>query len=735
MGLIDRLRRPAFGDSRQKVPTILQMEGTECGAASLAMILAHYGQWVPLEKLRAECGVNRDGSKAGAILRAARARGCEARGMQSHAEHLTKLGFPLIIHWNFNHFLVLEGIKKGRAYLNDPAVGRRSVPWEEFRTSFTGIVMKITPGAGFKKEGAPYNVVKEVAGKLKEDKWSMLFISCIALGMIFPGLAQPVFNQIFLDEIMTARHPDWMFNLMLGMVLTVVLLLTMTSLRAVVLTKWQKKLTLADSSKFFWHILRLPMQFFQQRYAAEVASRISFNESVASVLSDAAATSVLDLMVALFFLALLFQYSVTLTLIGIATSAISIGVFLLLRRKITDLNMRMQQETGKEYGTLMNGIMMIESIKAGGAEADIFGKWAGYHAKVLSATQEVELWSLSASALPVFLASLNAALILTIGGFSIMEGLMTTGIYMAFQNLMGNFQAPVNKLVGLGTSLQTTEMQMRRLDDVRRYEVDDLHFGPQTEVDAAQLKELRRLSGALVLKDITFGYSPLEKPLLSDFNLTLAPGRWVAVVGASGSGKSTVAKLIAGLYEQWSGEVLFDGQPRRSIPRALLVGSVGVVDQDIFLLSGTVRENISLFDISVSLDDVTQAARDACIHEDIMQLDGGYESMVSEGGRNFSGGQRQRLEIARTLAKKPALLILDEATSALDPVTEKEVLKNIRRRGCSCFIVAHRLSTIRDCDEIIVLSQGQVVERGTHREMIAHDGPYSCLVREKDKEE
>lgn len=735
MDILDKIKK-FFGKdgSRVKVPTILQMEATECGAASLAMVLAYYGQWVPLEKLRAECGVNRDGSKAKCVLRAARARGCTAKGIQMKPEAVKKFAPPLIIHWEFNHFLVLEGVKNGRAYLNDPAMGHRSVSWEEFRTSFTGIAMQIIPGESFKKEGSPYNVLKVIAAKLMQDKWAMLFISLITLGMIFPGLAQPVFNQIFLDEILTNKHPNWMFNLLLAMFVSIVLTGIMTSLRATVLTTWQKKLTLADSSSFLWHTLRLPMHFFQQRYAAEVASRISFNESIASVLSNAAATAVLDLIIALFFLMLLFQYSVSLTLIGVACSLVSVFAFVLLRRKITDLNMRVQQDAGKEYGTLVNGILMIESVKAGGAESDLFAKWAGYHAKVLSANQEIELWSLAASSLPTFLSSLNTALIITIGGFSIMEGVMTTGVYMAFQNLMANFQNPMNRLVGLGQTLQTTEMQLKRLDDVRRYEVDRLNCGDDIADKGEKFAEGGRLSGELTLNDISFGYSPLDAPLLENFNMHLEPGRWVAVVGSSGSGKSTLAKVVSGLYEEWSGEILFDGQKRREINRAILSGSIAAVDQDIFLLSGTVQENIALFDSSVRKSDILQAAKDACIHEDILKLEGGYEAPVSEGGANFSGGQRQRLEIARALARNPALLILDEATSALDPVTEKQVLENIRRRGCSCLIVAHRLSTIRDCDEIIVLERGKVVERGNHRELINLDGTYRRLIQEQTRQ-
>ncbi len=739
MSFIDKLQGIfSRNRNRVKVPTILQMEATECGAASLAMILAHYGLWIPLEKLRAECGVNRDGSKASCVIKAARNRNCEADGYRWTVNDILELlpenPFPLIIHWEFNHFVVLEGIKNGRAYLNDPAMGRRTVPLDEFRTSYTGVALYIVPGENFQKAGHRYNVFKDMGRKLLEDKWAALFIFILELCAIIPGLASPVMSQIFLDDILTKKHPDWMVNFCIAMVVSFILSGIIAWLRAVVLTKWQRKLTLADSSSYFWHLLKLPMQFFHQRYAAEVAGRVGFNESIAGVLSGPAATAVLDLFVAVFYLLLLLQYNVALTLIGIAFTSVELILFFAMRRHLTDLNMRIQQDAGKAYGVAMNGLRMIETIKANGDESDFFTKWAGYQTKVLSASQETTLWAMSVKMLPTLLSGINGALIMTIGGFSIMEGAMTAGMFMAFQHLMGSFQAPVNALVGLGSTLQTTEMQMQRLNDVRRYEVDNLNF-PSQEEELQKSFSADRLSGDLRLTDVSFGYSPLEKPLLEHFDLHAEPGEWIAVVGASGSGKSTLAKIVTGLYEEWGGTLAFDGVPRRKLPRKVILSSLAAVDQDIFLITGTVAENIALFDHTVRKSDIVQAAKDACIHDDILKLNGGYEAQVAEGGMNFSGGQRQRLEIARALAVNPAILVLDEATSALDPITEKQVLKNIRHRGCTCLIVAHRLSTIRDCDEIIVLEKGKVVERGVHREMVKHDGPYRRLIEERENEE
>ena len=728
----ERIRQFFAGKERVKVPTVLQMEATECGAASLAMILAYYGRWLPLELLRQECGVTRDGSNADNLLKAARRQGCVAKAFAGRSEVLRKKEFPLILFWEFNHFLVLEGFQGDTVFLNDPAMGRRTVPWDEFITSYTGVYMKITPDENFKPEGEPYSIVKTVAAKLREDKWALIFLMVLGLCMIIPGLAVPVMSQIFIDDVFSLKHADWIVKLLIAMFGTMVMLGIMTAMRAAVLTYWQKKLTIADSSGFFWHVLRMPVAFFQQRYAADIASRIQFNESTAEVLSNQAATALLDLLVALFYLLLLFQYSVPLTLIGISISVVDIFVFLYMRRRQTDLIMRIQQDASKAYGVLMSGLMMVESIKANGSEGDLFAKWAGYAAKASVATQEMKLWTMKVKLLPLLLGGLNSALIMTVGGFSIMEGIMTAGIYTAFNNLIAKFHEPVQKLLSLGNVLQNTEMQMRRLDDVRRYKTDSLNYPDENQTVSFTGN---RLSGELTLKDVSFGYSPLDPPLIEHFDLHLEPGRWAAVVGSSGSGKSTLAKLVAGLYEEWSGEILFDGVKRREIPRPVIVNSLATVDQDVFQISGTVRQNISMFDKSVPSTDIVQAAQDACIHDDIIQLQGGYDAEVSEGGLNFSGGQRQRLEIARALAFNPSLLILDEATSAIDPMTEQKCLENIRRRGCTCLIVAHRLSTIREADEIIVLERGKVAERGTHRELISHDGPYRRLIEERDQQE
>ena len=708
-------------------PTLLQMEAMECGAAALGIILSFFGRIVPLETLRSECGVNRDGSKALNMIKASRKFGMEAVGKRVNAEmalsQVRQKRGPIILHWNFNHFLVLEGHKGNKVFLNDPAVGHRIVDMEEFRKAFTGVALVMTPGPNFKRGGKKFNVAKIVARKLAHEKGALAFVLTVGLLMIVPGLATPVFDQVFLDEILSGRHMDWTLSLMLAMGVAFFMNGILSFLRELILIKWQTKLTLSDSSGFLWHVLRLPVEFFQQRFSGEIAMRVSFNEAVATTLTGEAATAVLDIFVALFYLFLLVQYSPSLTVIGISFSFINILLMSVLRKRLTEMSMRVQQESGKAIGIAVSGLQVIETLKANGNEADFFSKWSGYKAKENEGVQQVNLSAQMMSVAPAFFNGLNTALIMLVGGFSIMDGLMSSGIFIAFRSLMENFQEPVTKLLGLAQTLQTTEMQMQKLNDVSRYEIDTINYTEQ-----ARPIGKKKLTGLVEFQDVSFGYSPLAPPLIENFNFTLKPGRWVALVGSSGSGKSTVAKLASGLYHEWSGKVLFDGMERTHIPKDVRVASIACVDQEIYLFSGSVRENLSLFDSSVPEKDVLAGAKDAMINDDITRLEGGYDHRINEGGSNFSGGQRQRLEIARALTVNPSLLIFDEATSALDPVTEEAVLTNIRRRGCACLMVAHRLSAFRDCDEIIVLEFGKVVQRGTHNEMIGVDGPYRRLI-------
>lgn len=706
-----------------KTPSILQMEAVECGAASLAMVLAYYGLWVPLEQLRQDCGIGRDGSKALNIVKAARNYHMKASGFRWKAESLRDKPWPAILHWEFNHFVVLEGIEGDKVYLNDPAAGHRTIDFQKFCYSYTGIALHMEPDAAFKPGGKKYNIRRVLGQKLLADRKATLFISILSLCMVVPGLAIPAISETFLDDVITMRHADWSFNVLLALAFTGVIQAFLVCLRSWCLTRWQTKLTLQDSGRFLWHILHLPGSFFQQRHGGEIASRIGFNLSVADMLTRQAATAVIDTFIAIFYLALLFQYSITLTLIGLLFSAFNIVVLFKMRSFIMEKSMLMMQESGVLQAITINGLQSIDTLKANGNEADFFAKWSGAQNKMMKESQKIQFISQNVSLLPEFLGGVNMALIMTIGGFQIMDGILSAGTFVAFKMLMGNFSEPVNKLLSLGQGLQRTEMMLKRLDDIYNYPKDDYLYN-----SSENTVQKDYFSGELRLENITFGYSKLSAPLLENFNLHLRPGRWVALVGGSGCGKSTVVRLVLGEQKPWEGKILFDGYERRQLQRNLLASGVAAVNQEIFLFSGSVRDNIILFDENITPKDVREAAIDAEIDETIMQLDGGYEAAVSEGGKNFSGGQRQRMELARALVHNPAMLVLDEATSALDPITEKRVLDNIRRRGCSCLIVAHRLSTIRDCDEIIVMDKGKIIQRGTHDELMAQPGLYRALV-------
>jgi len=725
----DAAAAPAPRGRPARTPTVLQMEAVECGAASLAIILAHHGRYVPLEELRVACGVSRDGSKASNVLKAARTFGLAAKGFKKEPAQLRQMTFPSIVHWNFNHFLVLEGFEKGKVRLNDPAQGPRVVSEEEFDQSFTGVVMVFERTAEFQAGGDRRGLLASLAPRLAGSRLALLFVIAAGLALVVPGLVVPTFSRVFLDSVLVKGLTAWLRPLLLMMGVTAVLQFALTWLQQRYLLRLETKVALSTSARFFWHVLRLPVQFFNQRYAGEIGNRVAINDKVARLLSGDLATTVLNFVVIAFYGAMMLQYDVWLALLSVVIAATNIAVLRHMSRRRTDLTQRVLQDGGKMMGTAMGGLQTIESLKATGSEGDFFARWAGYQAKVINASQQISLTTQVLNNVPQFLLSLNLAILLGFGGLRVMNGHLSMGMLMAFQALMMAFVNPVNRLVSLGGTLQEVKGDMNRLDDVLRAAPDpaavvEMDDGAALEGDGAPVK----LGGYLELKNVTFGYSPLDPPLIENFSLSLAPGSRVALVGGSGCGKSTVSKLVSGLFEPWSGEILFDGKPRTRWPRAVMANSMAIVDQEIFMFEGSVRDNVTLWDGTVPEATLLQACRDACIHDEVAARPGGYGSGVEEGGTNFSGGQRQRLEIARALAVGPTLLVLDEATSALDPATEKTIDDNLRRRGCTCLIVAHRLSTIRDCDEIIVLHQGKIVQRGTHEQLAAAPGYYARLI-------
>jgi NHLM bacteriocin system ABC transporter peptidase/ATP-binding protein len=710
---------------------MLQMEAVECGAAALGIVLGYYGRIVPLEELRVACGVSRDGSKASNMLAAARSYGLVAKGYKYEPEDLLSVRLPMIVFWNFSHFLVVEGFGKGKVYLNDPASGPQVISDKEFDERFTGITLVFEPGPDFVKGGVKPSTVRALASRLAGSGPALAYVLLLGIVLVFLQMVVPAFTRVFLDTYLARGLSAWLPPLLAFMAATALAMAVFTWLQQSTLLRLETKLSMVPSSTFLWHVLHLPVVFFTQRYAGELGSRVGLNDTVASLLSGQLATNTLGLLLVVLYVFLLLKYDIVLTLVAIAVAALNLAALRYIARKRKDQNQKLLQQRGQLMGTATTGLRSIETLKAGGIESDFFSRWSGYQAKAMNAEQELGVSTQVLSSIPPFLAAVNSMLILVVGGLEVMGGRLSIGTLVGFQILVASFLAPIAGLVNLGAQVQEVDGHMKRLDDVYRYPEDETaHDEAVPDRSVRTLYSSRaRLSGHVELRDVTFGYSRLEPPLIEGFSMTLTPGSRVALVGGSGSGKSTVGKLIAGLYAPWAGEILFDGLPRREIPRALMTGSLAAATQEFALFDGTIAENLTMWDATLPLASAVQAAKDACIHEDISSRAGGYAHRVEEDGRNFSGGQRQRLEIARALSGNPSILILDEATSALDPVTEQMIDANIRRRGCTCLVIAHRLSTIRDCDEIIVLERGKVVQRGTHDEMLQAGGPYERLIK------
>lgn len=718
-------RRRLFGN-RARTPTVLQMTGVECGVACLAMVLGHYGRWESIDALRVAAGVTRDGSKASNLLKAARRFGLSAKGFKKEPKALSDLPVPSIIHWNFNHYVVFEGIRRGYAYINDPASGPRRLPLDEFGEYYTGVVLAFERGPDFRKQGTQSSLIGILAQRLRSSGSALAFVVLASLALVIPGIAIAGFSKIFVDEILVDEKESWLVPLVIGIVVAGMLRGAFTWLQQRYLLRLETKLALTMASRFLWRLIHLPAAFFAQRHAGDLADRMAANDRIAMLLSGQLATNVMNLGMVVFYGLAIAVYDWMMSAVGFTLAAANLILLKVLSRRRVDINRALMADSGKLAAATVGSIRSSENLKTSGMENDAFRTWAGYQAKMLDSQRVIGLTNVLLTASPVLTGALTTAAILGIGGMRVMEGALSIGSIVAIQSLMVSFVTPIGALVDLGGQLQRVRGDIARLDDI------EAHPMPTPSPPESEWQGPPVLNGELILTDVTFGYSPLDPPLLDGISLSVAPGSRVALVGGSGSGKSTIGRIAAGLLEPWSGTVAVDGHPLERIPRHVHAGSVAYVDQDIFLFDGTVRENLTLWDDDVSAQELTRALADAEIRDEVMSRSGQLECHVEEGGTNFSGGQRQRLEIARALTQDPRILILDEATAALDTVTEKAIDDNLRRRGCTCLIIAHRLSTIRDCDEIIVLSRGRIVERGTHDALIGAGGTYATLIADEE---
>ena len=716
---------------RLRTPLFPQLETSECGAACLGIVLAHYGRWEPIEKLRDACGVSRDGTSAADIVRAARKFDLEVSGWRKQVNQLHDIALPAILFWEFNHFLVLEGIDKGRYHLNDPANGRRTVSEETFDRSFTGVVLTAKPGPNFRAGGSRPGIMRELLSWLRDVKSPLAFVAACGLLLALPGLFLPVLLSLFVDYVLGEAERTWGALLVAAAAATGGLVYLLTWLQQHALRRLAVRLAVVHAERMLSRLFRLPIEFFAHRYTGDLTSRVQVINEVASGSSRHFVGIMIELVMSALFLVLMILYDPVLAAVVAALGCANIVLMRILSRLRGDENRQLRREQALLFGTGSSVLRDIDTLRATATEDDFFARWAGYQARELVARQKFAELGYVIASLPRLFLMLGGVAVLGLGGWKVMSGDMTIGMLMGFFVISGNFLQPIGRFVQFADTFQILEADLQRVGDILAAPEDPSLKSPSNSGSGkvATLGGRLRLAGKIELRNVTFGYHRHRPPLIENFSLTIAPSQRVALVGPTGSGKSTLLKLVSGEYTPWSGEILFDGVPRNEIPREILTQSISIVDQQIFLFAASVRDNLTMWNPTAPDEQVIAAAQDALIHNEIMSRASGYETRVEEGGTNFSGGQRQRLEIARALVDNPSVLLLDEATSTLDAVSEMRIDDSLRRRGCTCMIVAHRLSTIRDCDQIVVLDHGHQVQSGTHEELAAEtQGMYSQLI-------
>ncbi len=720
---------PQGSDRRVNVPTYLQMEVTECGAASLGMVLAYYGKWVPLEELRVTCGASRDGTSMADLLKAARHYGLDGYGRYLRAPNLPKVGYPVILFWKGAHFVVLEGLVKGGARLNDPAVGPRFVTTEELESDYAKVCLVLRPTPDFAKGGTkprPWLGVLQRAFKALNE---LIAVVLLALMVTVPGLAIAAISKMFLDDVLISGNRSAASSLIIGLLAVLALQTLITWFQQRVLIRASIGMTIVDSATFVRKALRLPERYFVARSVADLSQRVQHNQEVAALLTGRLAIVSVGVITVVVYAVVMFVVDPILALIALALTLVNLLALRNALKRRRDSARLLVQKQAMLTQTTAYGAFTLETIKAGGLEGDFYARWEGTAVQVAEVRQEMALRNQIGNALPTLLRALTSAAVLGVGALQVINGSLEIGSLVAFTVLVGYFQGPISDLVGFAWMMQQVQNLVSRLDDVLDEDLDP-SCDPAIQRFEVRPGDATRLRGSISMRNVTFGFKTTAPPLINDFSIDVPPGARIAIVGTSGSGKSTLVRLLAGLFEPWEGEVRFDGKRRQDIARPVLNSSIAMVDQRIALFSGTVRENLTLWDPSISDEDLVRATRDAQIHDAISTRVGSYDSVVADGGTNWSGGQRQRLEIARALVRNPSILLLDEAASALDSETEAQVDAALQRRGCTTIMVAHRLSTVRDADLILVMSAGKVVEMGRHDELMALGGVYSALVQE-----
>jgi NHLM bacteriocin system ABC transporter peptidase/ATP-binding protein len=713
---------PFARSARRRTPTVFQHEAAECGIACLAMILGYHGRFVPLEELREVAGVNRDGTKASNIVKTAARYELSGKGYSIEPKDLAAEQLPMIVFWNFDHFVVIEGFKGDRVFLNDPATGPRTISMHEFNGAFTGVVLAFTPTAEFKASGEPPSLLRIIRESLAGFGAPLAGTVLAGFLLVIPGLLVPGLQRAFVDYFLIGGLDHWLYWLIGGIAAVALVKATIIFLQQHTLARFQVRYGISTSGRLLWQILHLPVPFFSQRHSGDLASRLTAADRLTGLLSGSLAVALVNLLVISIYGAVMATYDLPLTLLLVGFAALNLTLLLWLSRRLSDAHQHMLQDDARLQAMILQGFANLETYRASGSESLFFRRWAGAHAKVVSAEQTMAFWQRLLGSLPIMLTTIAGVAIVFYGGVSIMEGTLTIGMLVAFQALMLNFNAPVASFVGVGGQLQQTRGYADRLGDILRQRLDPMLSTVE------HMDNLTAPLGSLMLDRVTFGYAAVNPPFIHELSLDVPAGSRVAIVGATGGGKSTLGKLIVGLLAPRAGSIRLDGVDIGRLPSPVLRGAVAYVDQTTTLFAGTVRDNLTLWDPTIAEERMIAAAQDATVHEVIAARPTAYETNVEENGRNFSGGERQQLAIARALAVDPVLIVFDEATSALDAVVEQAIFDNIRRRGCTSILISHRLSAVRDCDEIVVLDAGRIVERGRHSALVTAGGLYKRLV-------
>ncbi len=727
MGLFSKAKR---------VPQVFQMEAAECGAACLSMILRYYGKWLSLDSLRKDCGVSRDGVKASSIVNAAKKYGLTARGVSISVPHLIELGdMPCIIFWKFNHFVVLRGFTRKHALINDPNAGMIKVPLEEFEAAFTGIALFFSPNDSFVPEGRPSSLMGFALAHVGHFRSIALFVLFSSSVISFLYAMLIILTSLNLSITVLDIHPFLMKHYIALMVIAALLAAAVSIMRDIFYKRILLRLDAVSTTRFMEHLFSLPFSFFAQRSSGGILQREGMNANIARIFIQSIMPNAVSISIFVIILVIVFFVSenIVLSLVILLSIIINLSfAYFSSTKKSNTAHMAMSSDS-RLYSATLNGMEFIKEIKSTGAEQEYFEKWARVHGEAnnyrVAMAKISSIWGTA----PLFITEVFNVAILCFGVYLIIEENMQVGGLFIFQGLMSIFASPVVYAVSAWQMAQRARIQAEHVEDVLRYQKDEL-----VELDEKRSKSdnalseephsLEKLQGALKIDNVSFSYGPSAFGV-KDLSFSVKPGEWLAIVGESGCGKSTVARLISGLYMPSKGEICFDGMSIKDISLDRLRGSLAVMDQDVGMFEDTISNNIKLWDKTIQDSEVVMACEDAEIHKTIIERCKGYYEIVNPHIGNFSVGQVQRFEFARVLASDPTIVILDEATSALDAKAEGQVMQNIRKRGITCIVISHRLSAIRDCDKILVMDKGCIVEEGTHEDLVKREGLYTRLVR------